>query len=49
MKKEKIVKGIITIIYFIIAIELLISFLDATMHPDAMGINFICLLPALYC
>lgn len=47
MKKEKIIKGIITIIYFIIAIALFISFLDVVMHPDAMGINFICSLPLL--
>jgi len=47
MKKEKIIKCIITIIYFIIAIELFISFLDTVMNPDAMGINFICSLPLL--
>jgi len=46
MKKEKLLKIVITIIYFIIAIELFISFLDVVMHPDAMGINFICSLPS---
>lgn len=47
LKKKKIIKSIITIIYFIIAIELFISFLDTLIHPDAMGINFICSLPLL--
>ncbi len=47
MKKEKIIKIIITIIYIIIAIGLFISFLDSAIHPDAMGINFICSLPLL--
>ncbi len=42
---KKIFKIIITIIYFIIAIDFFISFLDAIMHPDSMGINFICSLP----
>ena len=47
MKKEKLLKIVITIIYFIIAIEFFVSFLDATIHPDTMGINFICSLPLL--
>ncbi len=34
MKKEKIFKIIITIIYFMIAILSFISFIDATIHPD---------------
>ena len=47
MKKDKIIKCIITIISFIIAIGLFISFLDTITHSDAMGINFICSLPLL--
>lgn len=47
MKKEKIIKVIITVIYIIIAIGLFICFLDTAMHPDAMGINFISSLPLL--
>ena len=47
MKKEKIIKIIITIIYIVIAIGLFICFLDAAMHSDAMGINFISSLPLL--
>lgn len=47
MKKEKLLKIVITIIYFIIAVELFVSFLDTVMHTDAMGINFICSLPLL--
>ena len=47
MKKEKIFKIIITIIYFVVAISLFLYFLDSTIHPDAMGINFISSLPLL--
>ena len=42
-----ILKVIITLIYFIIGVQLCISFLDTVIHPDAMGINFIASLPTL--
>ncbi len=47
MKKEKIFKIIISIIYVVVAISLFLSFLDSTIHQDAMGINFISSLPLL--
>lgn len=42
-----ILKVTITLIYFIIAIQLFISFLDTVIHPDSMGINFISSLPTV--
>ena len=45
--KQKIIKIITIIINFIVAIGLFTNFLDSAIHPDGMGINFICSLPTL--
>ena len=45
MKKEKIIKFLILAIYFVVAIGLILSFVDTVIHPDSMGINVICTLP----
>lgn len=47
MKKEKVFKIILTIVYFIIAIGLLIGFINAVKYPDGMGINTVSSLPLL--
>ncbi len=45
--QEKIIKIITIIINFIVAIGLFTNFLNSAIHPDGMGINFICSLPIL--
>ena len=45
--KQRIIKIITIIINFIMSIALFTHFFNAVIHPDGMGINFICSLPAL--